>query len=208
MKVTKHVHSCITLEEKGKTILIDPGNYSYEEKAISAEMIQKLGYLLITHEHNDHMHIPLVKEIAAKFPKAKIISSKSVAAILEKENVPVETAGDELVKVEQAKHERLIGLPSPENVMFTIAGRLTHPGDSHSFTKTAEILALPVQAPWGSFVAAMELAVKLKPKTVIPVHDWHWKEEARKMLYKRAEEYLAEHGIKFVGLETGQEAEL
>ena len=88
-------------------------------------------------------------------------------------------------------------MQTPENIMFTIAGKLTHPGDSLSFEKTTEILALPIQAPWGSFVNAIQKAAQLKPKTIIPIHDWHWKDEARRQLYKTAADYLRKKGIEF-----------
>ena len=61
-----------------------------------------------------------------------------------------------------------------------------------------------MQAPWGSFVDACELAVKLKPKVVIPIHDWHWNEKARKIQYEMAADYLGKHGIEFKKIETGE----
>lgn len=203
MKISKHLHSCLLVEDKGKTMLIDPGNYSVEEGAISAEIVDKLDFILLTHEHADHMHLPLIREIVKKFPAAKIISNPSVAKILGKEGLEVSTEGNEFIKVEYAPHEKVLGT-TPANVLFKVFDRLTHPGDSHSFKSTTEVLALPVQAPWGSFVAAIEKAVKLKPKTVIPIHDWHWNDKARKGQYEMADNYLKKHGIDFKAAENGE----
>jgi len=97
---------------------------------------------------------------------------------------------------------------TPENAMFQIFNKLTHPGDSHSFNSTTKILAMPVQAPWGSFVAAIEKAAELKPKIVIPIHDWHWKDKARKKLYEIAADYLSRLGINFKAAETGEVVEV
>ena len=91
MKITKYVHSCLIIEEKGKTVLIDPGSYTAQENALKADELKKPDYILITHEHNDHMHLPLIKEILAKFPKTKIISNNSVAGILAKEGIKATT---------------------------------------------------------------------------------------------------------------------
>lgn len=61
---------------------------------------------------------------------------------------------------------------------------------------------------WGSTTAAVELAERLKPKVIIPIHDWHWNEQAREWMYQRLEKYFESLGIKFLGLETGQQVEI
>lgn len=202
MKITKFVHSCLLIEESDKKILIDPGNYSAE--ILDLSYLSDLSYLLITHEHQDHTYIPLIKKILEKFPGVKIISNQSVAGILSVEGIKVSTEGDDFIKMRDVPHEQVFGSKPPQNVLFTVNGKLTHPGDSHSFTETTEIMALPVQAPWGSTTSAVSLAEKLKPKFIIPIHDWHWNEEARENMYKRLEEYFATLSIKFIGLENAQ----
>lgn len=203
MKISKHIHSCLLVEENGIVVLIDPGSYTFDEKALDLTKINRLDYLLITHEHFDHMHIPLVKEIVAKFPQVKIISNPSVKDILGKEGITVSVEDNEVVTHQQVPHEKVWGFPPPQNYQFTIFGKLTTPGDSHSFTQTAEILALPITAPWGSTTRAVEIAESLKPKVIIPIHDWHWRDEARKAFYQRLTEYFQTKGIDFRGLETG-----
>jgi L-ascorbate metabolism protein UlaG (beta-lactamase superfamily) len=82
--------------------------------------------------------------------------------------------------------------------------KLSHPGDSHSFSETKEVLALPVQAPWGSARDAVKLGLKLKPTYIIPVHDWHWNPEARKALYQAMEEVFDAAGITFISPIDGE----
>lgn len=205
MKITKYIHSCLLVENKGIRVLFDPGTYTTEGNALDVAYVEKLDFLLITHEHQDHLDIPFVKRLAEKFPNLQIISNASVAALLEREGVEASLKGNEFISMEQAPHEKLLENQSiPQNTLFTLWGRFTHPGDSLHFEKTAEILALPLQAPWGSFVQAIEKAILLKPKLVLPIHDWHWRDEARKSLYERARSYLKGHGIGFAALETGQ----
>lgn len=204
MQVTKFIHSCLLVENDGKSFLIDPGNYTREEKALDISILESLDYLLITHEHADHMDLSLIKEIIRKFPDIKIISNNSVAQLLGKEGISVQTESDEVVEVEKIPHEKIFGSIPPENVMITIGGKLTDPGDSHHFHSTAPILALPVQAPWGSLTEAVKLAEFLKPQVILPIHDWHWNDKAREMLYKRLEDYFAKLGIKFIPLKTGE----
>ena len=206
MKITKFVHSCLLIEDRGKKVLIDPGNYS--EQALDLSNLSDLSYLLITHEHPDHMYLPLIQKILEKSPDVKIISNQSVAEILDKEGIKVSTEGDEFVQLEDVPHEKTFMGTPPQNTLFKLGGKLTHPGDSHHFNETAEILALPVQAPWGSTTQAVDLAEKLKPKIIIPIHDWHWNEEARENMYKRLAEYFRGIGIKFIGLKTGVPVEI
>jgi L-ascorbate metabolism protein UlaG (beta-lactamase superfamily) len=89
--------------------------------------------------------------------------------------------------------------------MFNIGNIFSDPGDSFSFKSTKKILALPVQAPWGSLTQAVELAVSLKPEVIIPIHDWHWNEIARNAFYKRLEDYFKNEGINFISPQTGVE---
>lgn len=204
MVISKHVHSCLLVKDKGKMILIDPGEYSYEEKALDVRLLPQLDSILITHEHADHMFIPSIKEILQKFPTAVILSNQSVRNILAKENI--ETVDSlEGVMMTNIPHEKIFGGDVPENVQFDIFKTLTHPGDSLQIKTSLPVLALPVQAPWGSLVSAVEKAIILKPKVIIPIHDWHWNDKAREMFYARLKEYFAQFHIDFKSLKTGEE---
>ncbi len=70
------------------------------------------------------------------------------------------------------------------------------------------MLALPLTAPWGSANRAINLALELKPQHVLPIHDWHWNDQARASTYDLFERILGEQGITFHKLETGQPVEL
>jgi hypothetical protein len=57
-------------------------------------------------------------------------------------------------------------------------------------------------------IHAMNLAIQLKPRYVVPVHDWHWSDEARQWLYDSFEQVLTPAGITFLKMETGVPAEV
>lgn len=204
MTISKHIHSCLFITDQDKNILVDPGNYTYEERGLDLNSINNLDYLLITHEHPDHMHLPFIKEILNKFPSVQILSNRSVSEILKNGGI---TTVDSLdgVKMIEAPHERIFGGTPPLNVQFDIFDKLSDPGDSLQFTKIKEILALPLQAPWGSLTAAVEKAVSMKPKIILPLHDWHWNEKAREAFYERLKDYFAKFDIDFIPLKTGEE---
>jgi hypothetical protein len=81
---------------------------------------------------------------------------------------------------------------------------LTHPGDSHHFTETKQILALPITAPWGSTVNAVTLATDLKPKYIIPIHDGFWTDSWRRQMYGGMAQYFAAQGITFIEVVSGE----
>ena len=63
MKVSKHLHSCLLVEDDaGPVALLDPGNYTLEESALPVDELSRLDFVLITHEHQDHMSVPLIKK--------------------------------------------------------------------------------------------------------------------------------------------------
>jgi L-ascorbate metabolism protein UlaG (beta-lactamase superfamily) len=208
MKITKYVHSCLLVEKDGTSILIDPGSFTLAEHALAVEDIENIDMVLITHEHEDHMSVPLLKQIVGRFPNIKIVAGGAVADRLATEGIAATIQAPAYVQAVEIPHERVLAL-APHNVLFHVFGELTHPGDSLQFTETKSVLALPIQAPWGSMVQALEKAVALKPKLVIPIHDWHWNEEARKSAYETAAAYLQEHGIpEFRGLAPGESIDI
>jgi len=201
MKITKFLHSCLLIEEGDLKVLLDPGSFSFEESAL--DDLPKIDYLLITHEHADHMFIPGIKKILAEYPGLKIITNPSAEAILKQEQIEVSVELPDFVKIYEVPHEKIPFGVVPANFQFDLFGKLTDPGDSHSFSQTLEILALPIQAPWGSTTAAIELALKLKPKVILPIHDYQWRDSSREGMYQRLVSFFAENDIKFIPLETG-----
>ncbi len=208
MKITKYLHSCLLVEEQGKIVLIDPGQYTYDAKVFPLATIPQIDTLVITHEHIDHFSIPFIKDIIARFPNIEIFSNESVVALLDKEGIAATSDGNEYITLQPVPHEDVVIAVPPQNVLLTVFGKFADPGDSHHFSTNAPILALPIQAPWGSFADALKLAEEISPQYVIPIHDWHWKDDVRKGMYQRAAEYLQQSDIQFKGLETGETIEL
>lgn len=95
-----------------------------------------------------------------------------------------------------ANHESMAPLtsPAPQNTGVHYLSELTHPGDSHHFNTSKKILALPITAPWGTMARACELGQQLEPQYIIPIHDWHYRDEARAIFYPRLKEFFANLG--------------
>ena len=209
MKISKHTHSCLLVEDNGKVALVDPGEYTAQAGTLDVSKMEKLDYIVITHEHQDHMYIPLIKEVMEKFPNAQIMSNSSVKTKLEEVGLSVITESNRDIILEETAHEEVFDVPSMvANVLVRIFGKLTHPGDSLQLNSTTDVLAIPLQGPWGHVTQAMEKVIQLKPKIVVPIHDWHWREEARSNILQRIPRYLEQHGIQFYSLEDGEVVEI
>jgi L-ascorbate metabolism protein UlaG (beta-lactamase superfamily) len=207
MKVTKFVHACLLVETPDRVAIFDPGSMS--EEALKVDSLTRLDDIFITHSHGDHCSLPLIKQLVAKFPEVRITTTPEVVETLAKENITASDQPPEGVTFFNSPHESTKPLfPAPQEIGIHYLDKLSHPGDSHSFTETKAILALPVTAPWGSTIRAINLALELKPKFVLPIHDWHWNDAAREQTYARLENVLGEQGITFYKLKTGEPVEI
>ncbi len=203
MKITKYVHACLLVETPDRVGLFDPGMMS--EAALPVDQLEELDDIIVTHAHPDHFSLPLIKELVAKFPGVQITAPTEVVTTLARDGITATDQPSAGIELFDAPHEAVEPLfPSPEEIGVHYLDQVTHPGDSHSFGETKAILALPITAPWGSTVNALNLAIKLQPKYIIPIHDWHWHDEARQQIYDNVEKILAEHNITFLKPETGK----
>jgi L-ascorbate metabolism protein UlaG (beta-lactamase superfamily) len=206
MKITKFVHSCLLVEMPApvnRTALFDPGVMS--ESALDVSKLEYLDDIFITHVHGDHLSPNLIRQLVERFPDVRITSTQEVVDALAQEGIKASTDAPEGVEFFHADHENVVPLfPMPQNTGIHYLDTLTDPGDSHTFNETKEILALPITAPWGSSIKALNLALQLKPKHVLPIHDWHWNDDARQQIYDNYAKILAERGITFHKLKTGE----
>lgn len=206
MKITKYGHSCVLVEaeERGKSrvALFDPGGWS----ELPLDTIGWIDDVFISHIHGDHCDPGKLQQIAAKFPDVRITAPTEVVKLLREQGLhqtaDVIPAG---ATPFASPHEevRPFGAVVPEEIGIHFLGVYTHPGDSHSFAATMPVMALPVVAPWGSTRRAVELALQLKPRYVLPVHDWFLSPEAREWTYDAMATVLAEQEISFLKPQDG-----
>ncbi|HEY5153052.1 MAG TPA: MBL fold metallo-hydrolase [Candidatus Saccharimonadales bacterium] len=207
LKITKFVHSCLLVETPDRVALFDPGAMSTPN--IDIDSLSRLNDIFITHEHGDHKDIPFIKQLVAKFPEVRITSTEEVVKQLATEGIKASGTPPDGVTFFDSPHESVKPLfNAPEQIGIHYLDVLSDPGDSHSFHETKAILALPITAPWGSSIKALNLALELKPKHVLPIHDWHWRDEAREQTYGMFERVLGEQGITFHKLQTGEPVEI
>jgi len=206
MKITKFVHSCLLVEMPepvNRTILIDPGSMSRD--LIEHHDFKYLDDILITHNHGDHMDVNLIEKLRDRFPDVRITATAEAVDQLGHRGITSTNTPPEGVKLFDAPHEPVEPLfPTPQEHGYHYLDKLTHPGDSHSFKDTMPVLALPVQGPWGAQVNAVKLALQLRPKYIIPIHDWHWSDAARASAYDMMEEAFRKEGMTFIKTVNGE----
>lgn len=210
MKIKKLGHCCLRIEINGVCIITDPGNYSVSQNTETG-----VDFVLISHEHTDHLHVESVRKIVANNPNAIIISNKSVARILSEEKISHVVVGDKQtfdmkgvsLKGWGTKHAVIYkDVEDVLNTGYIIADKLFYPGDALTLLdREIDILALPVAGPWIKISEAIEYALTVKPKKCFPVHDGNLRwQGAPHRLPKNA---LEKNGIEFVVLLEGESKE-
>jgi len=195
VKITKLVHACLLVEISGTRILIDPGTFSWQDERLVPSMVDGVDRVLITHEHADHISVEFLRSALERSNDAAVETTPALQAILAEQGIDAVTGGTPQFA---APHERIPIGPGPQNVGFHVEGLVSHPGDSHSFVETMPILAMPFAAPWGSLTSGADRARLVKPRYVIPIHDWFLSEGGRTFMYRLAKMALDEDGIELV----------
>jgi L-ascorbate metabolism protein UlaG (beta-lactamase superfamily) len=196
--ITKLVHACLLVDTNGRRVLVDPGGFSWQDERLDVSMVDGVDRILITHEHADHINVDFLRAALERSNDAEVETTPALQAILAKQGIEAVTEGTQQFA---APHERLPIAPGPQNVGFHIEGVLSHPGDSHSFVETMPILAMPFVAPWGSLTVGADRARLVKPKYVIPIHDWFLSEPGKTFMYRLAIMALSPDGIELVQIE-------
>lgn len=191
MEVRHLNHSCLLVTMAGTRILVDPGGFSVD-KIKEFGSISGLDAVLITHQHPDHLHPGLLKEILADNPGIPVIAEPETAAILAAEDSPaaghpvIEFAAGDVHEIRNVTIRGFGGLhavihpdiPRVGNtgiVLETIGEpRLGITGDSlepiDAFRRI-DVLAFAVVAPWSKMSETIDFLREVKPRLALPVHD-------------------------------------
>lgn len=195
--------SCLHVTTDEGTTLIDPGFHTFDTGVVDLAAIGDVQRVLITHEHGDHVKPEFVHWLLDRGSDVTVHANAAVASLLADHDIAADTAAPPGVTWEDVVHETIPTGAAPPNRSWTVEGLLTHPGDSYQPATTAPILALPLMAPWGSTTASVEFARRLKPRQVIPVHDFYLSTEGRAWVTGLVKSVLAADGIEVIPLDWG-----
>ncbi len=176
MKLTKKSHACIRLEKNGQTLVLDPGGFSEEDSAASADAI------LVTHEHADHFDEGRLRAALDANPAAELWTLASVAEQLSAAfpgRVHTVGHGDTFtaagfdVQVHGELHAVIHpDIPRITNVGYLVDGAVFHPGDALTVPDhPVDTLLLPVMAPWSKVSEVVDYVREVKPRRAYDIHD-------------------------------------
>lgn len=197
-------HSCLTLATDEGTFLLDPDFHTFD--VIDLDSIGDVQRVLITHEHRDHVHPDFIRWLVDRGEDVTVHGNRQVVDLLAEEGIAAVTANPTSVTSEDVIHETVPNGSAPPNRSFTVAGVLTHPGDSFQPTHSAAVLALPVITPWGSATQAVAFARRLAPAHVLPVHDFYLTPQGRQFVAAIVGPALEAAGIELLSLDWGEQA--
>lgn len=200
--------SCVTVTTETGVTLIDPGFSTFDSGEIDLATIGDVSRVLVTHEHSDHLKPEFVRWLIDRRTDLTVHSNQAVADLLRGHEIEVSTDDPPGVSSEDAAHEMIPSGATPPNRSYTVEGLLTHPGDSQQPTVTAPVLALPLLAPWTSTTAAVAFARRLRPRMVIPIHDFYLGAGGRQFLVTITAAALKADGIEMVPLGWGESIEV
>jgi|APSaa5957512622_1039677.scaffolds.fasta_scaffold86703_2 L-ascorbate metabolism protein UlaG (beta-lactamase superfamily) len=224
MKITKYPQSCILIETKGKKILIDPGNYVYEETDITPDNWKDIDFLLITHRHHDHCMPEAIKVIKKNNPRINILGNSEVGDVLKEAGVGVEIVkvGDvqefENIKIEVVKavhgywfEMKDKGFPKENNGFIINDGDLKvyHCGDTISFYNEFKVDVVLVPICGHGVVMEPDIAVafcqEINPKLVIPIH---YESKKHPLGTDKFEEEIKKSGLNYKILGNSESVEI
>jgi L-ascorbate metabolism protein UlaG (beta-lactamase superfamily) len=170
MELTKHAHACVTLDEGGRHLLIDPG-----------ELVANTDTVLITHEHFDHFDEAVIAKALDARPELRVYGpgavvdrwsarAGQVVAVAEGDRF---TAAGFDVAVHGDLHARIHqDIPLVANVGYLVEGRVYHPGDAyHVPSAPVRTLLLPTSGPWTQVAQAVDYVRAVGPEQLLQIHE-------------------------------------
>ncbi len=174
MKLTKYQHACVVLEEGGKKLIIDPGEFTPEFGDIN-----NVAAVVITHVHGDHLDAQNLEKILAANPGVKVFTTDEAAKEWGNPAAKVVKSGDtETVdgftisfsgELHYAVHPEW---PQNQNLAILVNDEFYYPGDSLDLPSgSVKLLAVPASGPWSKTGEAMDFVKAVKPQVFIRTHD-------------------------------------
>jgi L-ascorbate metabolism protein UlaG (beta-lactamase superfamily) len=211
MRITKHGHACLELEQQGQRLILDPGAYTE-----SMAHAQNVVAIVITHQHDDHCFEAQLDPIIAANPNVQIFGTDEVRARLVPREVTAVHHGDfyevgaftlEFFGDMHAEIHRSI--PLIQNCGVMINDSLYYPGDS--FTRPdrpVEVLACPTSAPWLKIGDVMDFVDDVKPRRSFATHNALLSDFGHKLNNSRVQLVTERHGGSFTYLNDGETLEV
>lgn len=211
MKVTKLEHATLVLEKEGKTLILDPGFYTRP-----MDGYQNVVAIVVTHNHDDHVHEDQIDRILKDNPDAVILGTQEVVERLTPRKATAVHHGDfhkvgpftaEFFGSMHIEIHRSI--PLIQNCGVMINDTLYYPGDNYvTPDRKVKHLACPASAPWLKIGDVMDFVAAVKPAHCFPTHNIHLSDWGHQLNNGRIKGATEENGGRFDYLLPGESFEL
>lgn len=218
MLLTKYTHACVRLEQEGRVLVIDPGIFSETATALAGA-----DAVLITHEHPDHIDVPVLVEALASTPGMAVHAPAGVAADLrtaapeQADRITDAAPGDRFttagfaVQCFGGQHALIHPtIPVVANIGYLIDEDLYHPGDSLIVPGGASVgtLLVPVHAPWSKVSEVVDFVVSVRAPHAYQIHDALLNDQGLAFTESHVARIGAQHGVAFAHLAPGQSVDI
>lgn len=208
MRITKHEHAALRIDDHGQTLLIDPGSFT-----LPLDELQRLVGVVITHEHPDHWTPEHLDRILRAAPGTPVFGPAGVVRAAEGYEITEIAPGDTVTPGEftlrffGGVHAEIhSSLPLVDNVGVLIDDELYYPGDSYAVPAGVEVptLAAPLGAPWLKIGEAMDFVLAVKPRRAFGTHDMTLSVIGAQMHRSRLKWATEQNGGEFFDLDPGE----
>jgi L-ascorbate metabolism protein UlaG (beta-lactamase superfamily) len=218
MKLTKYTHACVRLEKDNRVLVIDPGNFSETEEALSgAEAV------LVTHEHADHIDVDAVAGALRSDSGPALYAPAGVADRMRSE---VPDAGGRIHAVEPGTSFQVAGfdvrsfggqhalihpqIPVVANIGYLLDENLYHPGDSFIIPDgiTVRTLLVPLHAPWSKSAEVVDFVVGVRAPKAFQIHDGLLNDNGLKIVEGHVARIGARYGTEYAHLAAGESVDI
>lgn len=210
MKITKHEHACLVLEDGRQRLVIDPGAFTTPLLGLD----DVVG-IVITHEHPDHWTPEQLHHILDRSPEARIFAPEGVATAAADTDLDIEiVAPGQSIDVDPFRLRFFGGrhavihssIPVIDNVGVLVNETLYYPGDSFTVPEGVEVdtLAVPSGAPWMKIAEAMDYLLEVKPRRAFPTHEMVNSQAGKQLANARLAEMMEQTGGDYFPLEPGE----
>lgn len=212
MRVTKYEHAALTVQDSGKTLVIDPGSFTNP-----LDELENVVAIMLTHEHPDHWTPDHLDRLLTKFPDTPVFGPKGVADAAGGYDVTVVGPG-ETVTVDPftlrffgGRHNVIHeSIPVVDNVGVLVNDTFYYPGDSYAVPEGVDVklLAAPLGAPWLKIGEAMDFVLAVKPRRAFGTHDMTLSVIGRGMHRQRLKWATEQNGGEFLELDPRDSADV